>query len=225
MISALGAASVVVMLGFVVRPRPPARRPPSNASATGRASRRLAIFHGRTRSPGHIEAADVAVWCEALARVVRGGSTLTAALRDVDSPASCTHVIAPITLALERGRSLTAALDVSASSSHLTLAFGVLHACAVNGGPPAEPLDRAAATLRARAIATAERQTQSAQARLSVVVMTVLPIAMLALLLLTSSATRTATATPLGLLALASGVALNAIGWRWMRRIITGRSS
>ena len=165
------------------------------------------------------------MWCEALARVVRGGSTLTAALRHVDPPVSCAHVIEPITLALTRGSSLTAALDVAPSSPHLTLAIGVLQACSVNGGPPAEPLDRAASTLRSRAVAAVERQTQSAQARLSVIVMTVLPIAMLALLMVTSAATRAATATPLGLLALAVGVALNLTGWHWMRRIIAGRPS
>ena len=225
MIAAVGAASVVVMIAYVVRPRPLARRPPTRTVRPERARRRLAVFRRRPRSPGDIEAADVAVWCEAMARVVRGGSTLTAALRDVDPPISFEPAIAPITLALARGSSLSTAIDVRTSSSHLSLALGVLHACTMNGGPPAEPLDRAAATLRARAVAKAERQTQSAQARLSVVVMTVLPIAMLTLLLLTSAATRAATATPIGLVVLATGGALNAIGWRWMRQIIAGRSA
>ncbi len=134
-------------------------------------------------------------------------------------------MIDPITLAVDRGRALTDALDVRSPSPHLALALSVLRACTANGGPPAEPLDRAAATLRARAVAAAERQTQSAQARLSAVVMTVLPVAMLVLLLLTSSATRAAAGSPLGVLAVTIGGALNLIGWRWMRRIITGRSA
>lgn len=130
-----------------------------------------------------------------------------------------------ITLALDRGRGLGEALAVHSSSPHLTLAISVMRACSINGGPPAEPLDRAAATLRARANAAAERRAQSAQARMSAVVMTVLPLAMLALLLTTSASSRHAAISPTGLIAIVSGGCLNVIGWRWMRGIIGGRDT
>ena len=99
----------------------------------------------------------------------------------------------------------------------------MLRACAEHGGPPGEPIDRAAATLRGRAADLAERRTHSAQARLSAVVMTWLPIAMLALLLVSSASVRAAVTGPAGLLVVASGAILNFVGWRWMGRIIEGR--
>lgn len=233
MIAALCGAIGMLVLGAIVRPRPPARLPTATATATNdredveRAARHRPLIRamGPARSTSIADPAEVAAWCEAMARVVRGGSTLTTAIRSVDSPGCCRSATERITLALERGRGLGEALAVESPSPHLTLALSVLRACVMNGGPPAEPLDRAAATLRARAVAASERQTQSAQARLSAVVMTVLPIAMLALLLVTSTTTRQAVAAPVGLVALASGGCLNLIGWRWMRRIIEGRTT
>ena len=59
------------------------------------------------------------------------------------------------------------------------LAFTVLRSCARFGGPAAAPLERAAATLRARDAVAAEQQAQSAQARLSARVLTLVPIALL----------------------------------------------
>jgi tight adherence protein B len=172
-----------------------------------------------------VAADDVAAWCEGMARVVRGGSSLATALRTTERPSGCATDVNRIVLALDRGSGLTDALNITTSSSHLNLAVTVLRACALNGGPPAEPLDRAAAALRGRAVDAAERQTFSAQARLSAVVMTVLPVAMLALLLATSSTTRTAAASAVGIVALVAGGVLNVVGWWWMRRIIDGATS
>lgn len=165
------------------------------------------------------------MWCEGLARVVRSGSRLGTAVRTTEPPAGCSDYVDAVVLALDRGSRLADALAGPTPSPHLDLAVTVLRACALNGGPPAEPLDRAAATLRGRAADAAERQTQSAQARLSAVVMTILPIAMLALLLATSPTTRSAALTPIGSTAIALGAALNLGGWRWMRRIIAGVAS
>ena len=208
----------VVAFGAAVRPRPGPRRVRLAPRRQLGAWERLARHRGR-RSPS-ITAAEVATWCEGLARVVRGGSTLGTALRTTEPPASCEAYVNEAVLALDRGRRLADALEGATPSPHLDLAVTVLRACAINGGPPAEPLDRAAATLRGRASDAAERHTQSAQARLSAVVMTVLPIAMLGLLLATSSTTRAAALTPVGSAAIAVGAALNVVGWRWMRRII-----
>lgn len=226
MIAALLAAVGVLLIGAKVRPLPPARCPdpqPRPAPVAPSTRRRRFGSSRRVRPHRPADPAEVAVWCDALSRVVRGGSTLASAICSVEPPAGCRPVSDRITLALDRGRGLGEALAVQSTSPHLTLALSVLRACATNGGPPAEPLDRAAATLRARAIASAERQTQSAQARMSAVVMTVLPVAMLALLLVTSATTRHAAASPVGLIAITSGGCLNTAGWWWMRRIIVGR--
>jgi Flp pilus assembly protein TadB len=60
----------------------------------------------------------------------------------------------------------------------------------------------------------------SAQARLSARVMTALPLAMLMLLVATSDSVRRVTVSPFGALVVTVGVALNLIGWRWMRATI-----
>ncbi len=228
MITAVFAAIGILAIGATVRPAPPARCPKphteSDSTATPARTRPFGPFR-RSRPVEPVDAAEVAAWCDALARVVRGGSTLAGAICNVEPPAGCRPVSDQITLALDRGRGLGEALAVQSPSSHLTLALSVMRACATNGGPPAEPLDRAAATLRARANASAERRAQSAQARMSAVVMTVLPVAMLALLLVTSASSRHAATSPAGLIAIVSGGCLNAAGWRWMRRIIGGRES
>ena len=96
----------------------------------------------------------------------------------------------------------------------------MIAACLEHGGPAAEPIDRAAAVLRARAAEASDRVTQSTQARLSARVMTVLPIALLALLLVGSPSVRHAVTTPAGGAAIAAGALLNAAGWRWQRRLI-----
>lgn len=218
MIAAACTAIAILALGAAIRPRPAPRRPERPANIR---HRRLPAWRHRARRAQPL-AAEVAAWCEAMARVVRSGSSLATAIRTTEPPTACAEHVDQIVLGLERGSRLADALEVTTTSPHVNLAVAVLRACAINGGPPAEPLDRAAATLRGRAADEAERQTQSAQARLSAVVMTILPTAMLGLLLATSSATRAATASPTGIMAVSVGGALNFGGWRWMRRIIAG---
>jgi len=197
-----GAVGVLAVLA-AIRPRPtPRTMAPTRPSA--RRVRRAMPAPGLRRRGSVIQAADVATWCEGLARAVRGGSTLVGAVRTVDTPPSLRTDVDRIVLALDRGTRASEALAISSSSPHLGLAITVLRACAVNGGPPAEP--------------------QSAQARLSAVVMTVLPVAMLALLLATSASTRAAAAGGPGIMAITVGGILNLAGWRWMRRIV-GRTT
>lgn len=220
------AAAVVVLAGAALRPAPPAR-----AEAGGAASRAAVPAPGRPprwtprKTPSGPD--EVARWCTDLARAVRSGATLTAAIRSTPAPAMAAEAVAALQLALDRGSGLTPALEQAAAASNrapdLQLAFTVLHACAEHGGPPGEPLDRAASTLRARAADLADRRTHSAQARLSAVVMTWLPLVMLGLLLVTSAPVRGVTTSPAGASVVAAGAALNFAGWRWMNRIIGGR--
>lgn len=168
---------------------------------------------------------DVAAWCDDLARHVRSGASLATALRAASSAPVLARILAPIGLALDRGDSVGGATRrVMSSYPSIDLALGVLRTCADLGGPAALPLDRTAATLRARAAHLAERQVHSAQARLSAMVLTLLPGAALALLLATSEACRAAVIGPAGAICVGAGTALNALGWWWMRRIIV-RSS
>jgi tight adherence protein B len=174
-----------------------------------------------SRRPSAVDPVELAGWCDALARALRGGDTLHRALRDTEPPGCISEALAPAMLSLERGASVGAAIDeVDSDSPHLGLVVVVLRACAGSGGAAAEPIDRAAAALRQRAALDAERATQSAQARLSAIVMTLLPGAMLLVLLATSVAVRTTILSPIGALLLGAGAGLNLCGWTWMRRII-----
>lgn len=222
MIEAAFASIGLVIAAHAARPRPTGR---SLAEPARRHNTALRRARWRPRRTPELRPGDVAVWCESLARVVRGGSTLTTAVRTVDVAPALVPAVGQIVLQLDRGRRLVEAVSTSSPSPHLNLALTVLRACATNGGPPAEPLDRAASTLRGRAADLAERRVQSSQARLSSIVMTVLPLGMLAMLLLTSATTRAAAATPTGMAAIAGGGTLNLLGWRWMRRIIDGGTS
>lgn len=223
MIEAVCAAAAVLFAGAALRPRPTPRRVDTASAGHGQASRAagLATAISRRRQRA-ITPFEVATWCEALSRAVRGGATLTTAIRTASPPASLTAEVDRIVLALDRGVAVTDALAVRSSSVHIDVATVVIRACAVHGGSAAEPLDRAAATLRARAADDADRHTHSAQARLSAIVMTTLPVAMLVLLAITSASTRAAVVSTPGLIAVVVGGALNVVGWRWMRHLIGG---
>ncbi len=244
MSAALLIAAAMLLLGVRLRPRPAARSvatmatsleplfptPARASTAPNRTPWRTRLRRRRSIDPG-----ELAGWCDALARAVRGGDTLHHALRATDPPDCVAAALAPVVLALDRGASVSAAIDEVDSnspyldsshldSSHLDLVVVVLRACAGTGGASAEPIDRAAAALRQRAALSAERATPSAQARLSAIVMTLLPGAMLLVLLATSGAVRAASFSPIGVVVLAGGAGLNLSGWAWMRRIIGGSS-
>ena len=220
---------LIVLIGDRLRLRPPRRRltvdtcrSVSNGTRNvglGRGwlapSRLMAHSTGVAPGPEH-----VAAWCDGLAGAVRGGSTLSAAIGEVDPPSSCTATVETIRLALHRGASLRQACAIDSCPAQLDVALTVIRACAGHGGSAAEPLSRTAATLRGRAADAAERRTQSAQARMSAVVMTILPVCMLSLLLLTSGSVRMFVGSPDGFGVVVIGAALNVAGWRWMRHLI-----
>lgn len=231
------ACVLVVALGSAARLRPAGRtvRPEIATPCTLHPLRRpiRAIRTFVRRSDECATAADIARWCDDIARGTRAGLSLGGAIVDATPPAGVPDV-GHLVLRLARGEpverataGVTERLDrgpADGTASSLALAFTVLQACARHGGPPSEPLSRAAAVLRGRANDDAERRVQSAQARLSALVMTVLPLAMLTLLLVTSGSIRAVVTGRSGLLIIASGIALNLIGWRWMRSIIERRA-
>jgi len=230
LLSALSLLSAAVALRPLSEPRNPAARPDGVGTSPARPRRGLArhIANGRStmatrRRPASDEPSEIAAWCDQLARATHTGSSLTAAIRDTSPPPGLHNEIAEITHALDRGVPLSAACATPRiASPHGRLAFTVLQACADHGGPPAEPIDRAASALRARAADAADRQTQSAQARASARVMTLLPIGALASLVATSGAVRAALMSPIGLGSVIVGGLANLVGWRWMMRIVAG---
>ena len=215
------AVVTAIALAVAAPPRRPIRTPVVPTSTSPPARRLLRSHRGsrftRRASTGD-DAAAIARWCEALARAVRGGATLTSALGVTEPPPAAAPVVARIVLDVERtGRFDVADRDIT---PHMALALTVIAASLDHGGAAAEPLDRAADVLRSRAVEHAERQVHSAQARLSARVMTALPLAMLMLLVTTSDSVRSVTVSPFGAFVVTLGVALNLVGWRWMRAAI-----
>ena len=152
-------------------------------------------------------------------------SSLASALRSATPAPRLAPIVAPIGLALDRGDSVAGATRrVASDDASVDLALGVVRACADLGGPAAQPLDRAASTLRARAADLAERQVAQrpgppvgdgahpAPGRRPGPAPGNEP----------GRAGRGARRHPASL-CLGAGAALNASGWWWMRRII-GRS-
>lgn len=172
----------------------------------------------RTRPPQDTE---VAQWCDRLARRLRTGDSLVAAIRHVPTSPALDEVLHPVRLGLDRGADLHTALRSTAQRTPaVDLAIAVLTASARLGGPAAEPIDRAGAAIRRRVADEAERRTHSAQARASALTLTALPGGVLVLLSASSSTVRHQLTQPVGALSVGLGAALNLAGWRWMRRII-----
>ena len=211
---ALAAAAL-----WLARPQALGRRPTptdheaDDATPTTGGVARWRSTSARRRARRDTGPIELARWCESVARAVRGGDGLTAALDRVHAPE-------PVTAQLQARRRLDGNTRVAPPTPDVALVLAVVTACLDHGGPAAEPLDRAAGVLRARAAERAERQVQSAQARLSATVLTWLPVVMLLVLLATSGATRRVVASPYGVVLVVAGGALNAAGWWWMRRII-----
>ena len=88
------------------------------------------------------------------------------------------------------------------------------------GGAQARAVDGVASTLRDRLAVTAEVRALSAQARLSALIIGVAPVGFGAFAAATDPRTaRFVFHTVPGLLLLATGLALDALGWLWMRRL------
>ena len=169
----------------------------------------------RARQPGF----DYAAQLDALARQVRTGSSLASAVADQIDRSS---PLGSIVDRLFAGGSLVDALSGTvAHQPDLVLTVQALSASAHLGGPVAATLDEAAAVLRERTASRAERRAHGAQARLSARVLTIVPL----LFALWSAAASQRTrdiyiSTVAGGICALCGLALNLVGWQWMKRII-----
>ncbi len=213
-------ALAVVAAAVPLRPRP-RRTAPLGGDVPARSSRALDAW--RLRRVGHPDPAAraVAAWCDDIARRVRSGSTLRDAVATLPADPATERATVPLRLALERGTSVADAIArVDTDGAHLRLALGVITTASRIGGPAAASVDRAAMLLRQRAADLDDRSTQAAQARLSSHVMTAVPLLMLAALVATDGDVRSVVTSPIGTVCVGAGLALNAAGWWWMRRIV-----
>lgn len=225
---AAAAALLVALIAFHRRPRA-ARSVAPTEHIDGDAIDRHRLLSLRTRraerrSPS---ARAVAEWCDDLARQLRSGTSLSHALATAPADPPTRRATDELRRRLDRGRSVIDAVEsaqLGDEGPNLRLALSVIATAARLGGSPAAPIDRTAATLRQRAADADERNVHAAQARLSAHVLTVVPIAMLLLLVVTDGDIRAAATSPLGAACIVLGLALNAIGSIWMRRIIGTRS-
>ena len=183
------------------------------------------VRRGRRRRG--IDPMAVAAWCDDLARRLRAGETLRAAIVDT-TPADVVvaEAIDTVRLALVRGASIEDAVGHVAldgrGAGHLQLATAVIGVSARFGGAEASALERVAAALRLRAADRQERAAHAAQARMSAHVLTVVPFVVLGALASLDPSVRTALGSPVGLGCVATGGLLNLGGWVWMQRIVGG---
>lgn len=245
---ALLAATFVVAFGAGLRVVPrllaPARRisvrPPLHDPSLPRwRLPRLAVaVRGRAETRGHFRGRDdresaleLAHDLEHVARLVRSGRAVGAALGDVAVERRPGSLLGSIAARRAAGGSLLEAIagagrepsDASAAAdADRRLVIAVLSAVIDAGGSGAAALDRAADTIRERDAIRGERIAHAAQARLSAQILSFLPLAFTGWTTVTDDrVARFLLATPLGAACLATGIALDLAGWRWMHRLVT----
>lgn len=214
------AVVAIAVAAVRLRPGPPRRKPgptPPASSSDARARTWPTVPH-RSQQPS---ARAVAAWCDDIARRVRSGASLRDALTTTPSDAATERATAAVRLAIDRGLPIADAADRgSESGPHLRLALDVIATTSRIGGPSAASIDRVAVLLRQRAGDLDERSSHAAQARLSTHVMTAVPLLMLGALVATDDDVRSAATSRLGAACIVAGLALNALGWWWMNRIV-----
>ena len=243
-ISALVAVAIAatgLTAGRGVFVRRPARDPSPNTVRSWGTRRRWRLPIAR-RSNDVLLPASVAAWADDLARSLRHGSTLHAALtHTLPTDVVVERRSASLRHWLSRGATVVDACDEwsaeladdalvrsnrrrsSDRCELLSTMAAVLAATAALGGAAAAPLDRFAITMRQRASDDLERAAHSAQAKMSAKVLTSVPLAVLAFLLLTDADVRAVIASTTGGSVVAVGLTLNTVGGFWMRRIASGR--
>ena len=163
---------------------------------------------------------------ESMARSLRSGSSLRIAIAEAgaSAPPPLGEGLADAAAAAARGRPLALAIERwggTTPGDGVPLAAAALGLGAELGGAAARSLDGVAGTLRDRNAVRREVRALSTQARASAAVIGCAPVAFL---LVVAAADPTAVGflvgSPIGLLCLACGLGLDAIGAWWMRHIV-----
>jgi Flp pilus assembly protein TadB len=223
----LAAAVAAVALNPGRRRRTPDDEHDQPATPDSGRQRRALDLH---RHSPIVTPASLAGWADELARSLRHGSTLRVSLLSVLPDHEALHErSAPLRHRLERGAGVADACDwwadeINAGSvgggAPLAAFAAMVGAAAHLGGSVSTPLERFAVVMRQRVSDDLERGAQSAQAKMSARVLTTVPLAVLVLLLITDADVRSVLTEPAGAGVVAIGLALNAIGGWWMRRIV-----
>lgn len=178
---------------------------------------------GESAAPARVDDGRLAEACDAIARALRSGRSLSAAVVEAAERYGQPALV-EIARAVGVGEQLPTAIDRVTSrvaDPDVLLVVQVLAVAAEHGGSQAEAIDRAAATLRERAALREERRAQAASARLSTRVMTVLPFAFTGFVATTDGDVRDVLLrTPVGWTCLTIGVALNLAGRAWAKRAV-----
>jgi len=174
-------------------------------------------------------AAGVPNAVERIAAELRAGGTVTTAIVGLSqSDIALAGDFARIDARLRMGSSLEAALRcwaIERPVEGVGATAGALAVCASAGGRGADALDGLSSSLRDHLAVVAEAQALSAQARLSAIVVGSVPIAFLAWsMLVDPNALHALFATSVGRVCVALGLALEAVGAWWMRKIIRAGS-
>ena len=162
---------------------------------------------------------------EAVARFLRSGSSLAAALRDasLELDPSLRRELAIVLAGTARGRTLAESFDEWAQASRSPARHMVAAAMAVShrvGGASAHTFDALASSLRARASARREAHAMAAQARASALVIGLAPLAFaLVIAAVDPSLAASVVHSGGGRLCLIVGVAFEAAGLAWIRRL------
>lgn len=180
---------------------------------------------GRRRSARSTRAALPEV-LEEVARSLRSGSSVLQALAEAAQGGddSTRHQLRAVVARVQSGEDLSRALDrwrEDASDPAVALPVAALALAGDGGGSPAWAVDQVAATLRERLARHDELRAQSSQATLSASVLVVSPVVFAAV---TAAVDPRMVAfllgTPAGWACIATGLAFDAGGAWWMRRIL-----
>jgi tight adherence protein B len=184
----------------------------------------LAVALARGRAD-RLRARQLPLALDAVAAGMRGGASLGTAISEAASgDGALAAELRRVAGHARAGRPLTETLSEWATArpdAHTRLAAAALAVAAELGGPGADAVEAAAASLRERAVVDDEVAALSVQARLSAVLLTAAPLVFAFLL---SSIDPTSAEflfrTRAGWVCIAVGLVLDALGALWMSRLV-----
>lgn len=175
-----------------------------------------------------LRSAQVPTALDTVAGSLRGGSALTTALGDAASVGGRLGAeLETMTRHVRDGRPLPDAVAAWARAGDpaTALAGASLTLAASVGGPGADAIEAAAASLRERAAIEGEVAALSVQARLSAGILSVAPLGFAVLLVsLDPTSAHFLLATPAGWACITIGLLLDVAGAAWMHRLVRGAS-